>query len=464
MTMSRLASGRPAAVHLVAVSLLMLLGATAVATAAPTPTNFFNETGTLFDQADPIGDDKGPGFYQYPLDKRIRRGTFDLKRVTVYEEGPVYVFTIQTREYIMTHWPDTQKSDEQGFVVNMFDLYLDLDGRPNTGYKEALPGRELEFADRKGWEKVILVTPLSQFRAYDLLKGKTDDLTFQDMIPDIILPDYVQIQRDKIVIRISKDLIGTITPQTGFQCLALGFARVISPNRLLNMDVRGFATPTDFGGGWDTYGDPPVMDLLMPEGQDQYETLRAYRSQPSRYDIVRAKIPFLYPNQKATPAIPEVPIRTAATPAPSAAPPAPARPVAPPRAPTVSREPAPRPVAIPAAPRAVTTRPSPTRPQALRLPDPPSVIGTAGEDEGDDGDESVAEAGFVPLAPARTTARPAGTAPTTGKTTAGAKPVTTGTSAKSTSGFLPLPAKKTTTTTTVATAGFIPLKSGGGSR
>jgi DnaK suppressor protein len=239
------------------------------------------------------------------------------------------------------------------------------------------------------------------------------------------------------------------------------------------MDVRGFATPTDFGGGWDTYGDPPVMDLLMPEGQDQYETLRAYRSQPSRFDIVRAKIPFLYPNQKAASAIPEVPIRPVAAPLPPPAtlpaPPGPAaRPVAPPPAPIISVEPAPRPASTQAPARPVQPRPA----APLRLPEPPAVIGAAGEDENDAGDESVAEAGFVPLTPSRSKTTTAKSAATAGQATTGTRPAATGAAARPTAGFLPLPAKKTSTTpktttaptTTVATAGFVPLKPGGSTR
>lgn len=403
---------------------------------AAAPVNFFNETGSLIDRADPLGDDKGPGFYQYPLDKRLRRGTFDLKRFSVYEEGRTVTFVIQIREYFMTEWPDTHKSEEQGFVANAFDIYLDLDGRPGSGYRDALPGRELEFAGDMGWEKMILVTPLSQFRAYDILKDKTDELSFQDWVEDIILPDYVLIQRDKLIIKVSKDLIGNIGPDTGFQCLALGFSRVVSPHRLLNMDVRGFATKTDFGGGWDTYGDPPVMDLLMPDEQDQYEILRTYRSQPNREDIVRAKIPFLFPNRKNTPAIPDIPIH------PVGKPPQAAKPVA-----------ATRP-AVPSAPRVFpAAAPVTSARKDLRPPAPPQVVTPI--QESDDG----TGAGFLPLPPAPAPAPKA-------KTSSPAKPRTTTTGATTTpaaaAGFLPLKktTKKTTGTATTP-AGFVPLKPSG---
>ncbi|HNW35577.1 MAG TPA: glucodextranase DOMON-like domain-containing protein, partial [Candidatus Ozemobacteraceae bacterium] len=152
--------------------------------------------------------------------------------------------------------------------------------------------------------KMILVTPLSQFRAYDVIKNKTEEIGFQDMVPDIIIPDYVQVQRDKIILRISKSLlVGKPSPDWGFQCLVMGYSNVVSPNRLLNMDVKAFATPKDFGGGWDTYGDPPVIDMIVPgdiEDADrrQYALLKAYRSEPYRGEIEYAMIPFVYGREK----------------------------------------------------------------------------------------------------------------------------------------------------------------------
>lgn len=281
-----------------------------VASGMEPPTNYFGESAALLDVQDPIADDRGPGYYTYPLDKSIRRGTFDLKRFSVYEEDGVVVFTIQMREYIKTALDSGRRGagEEQGFVVNAFDLYIDIDRKRGSGWNKALPGRDLLFADGMGWEKMILVTPLAQFRAYDIIKNKTDEIGFQDMVPDIIIPDYVQVQRDKIILRISKELLGVKPgPDWGFQCLALGFSSIVSPNRLLNMDVKAFATPKNFGGGWDTYGDPPVMDMIVPgdpedADQRQYSILKAYHSEPYRGEIEYAMIPFVYGREKPAPA------------------------------------------------------------------------------------------------------------------------------------------------------------------
>ena len=69
--------------------------------AAQQKLNYYYESRDLLNIKDPIGDDKGNGYYQYPLDKRLKRGTFDIKNFRVYEEGDVIVFEIQMRNYIL---------------------------------------------------------------------------------------------------------------------------------------------------------------------------------------------------------------------------------------------------------------------------------------------------------------------------------------------------------------------------
>ncbi|MDD3145834.1 MAG: glucodextranase DOMON-like domain-containing protein [Candidatus Riflebacteria bacterium] len=278
--------------HILACCAVMLF--IAVVDAAAEPVNYYYETGSWLDVTDPVGDDKGPGYYLYPSDKRMRRGTFDIKRFTVYEEGQVVVFEIQMRNYIMREWPNTARSENQGFVANLWDIYIDIDGIAESGYKQALPGRDLLFADNMGWEKVVMVSPLGEYELYDILRDKTDELEFQNQIDDIIYPDYVKVQRDKVIIKISKLKLPRISEKSGYQCLAMGYQKIVSPNRLLNRDVRAFASFDDFGGGHDTYGDSPTIDMIVPEGDDQYAILRDYRSEPYRENITYAEVPFVY--------------------------------------------------------------------------------------------------------------------------------------------------------------------------
>ncbi len=305
------------------VALLLCASVPVAAREYAAPKNFFHEAGSVFDVSDPVGDDKGPGYYTYPLDTRLRRGTFDMTRFYVYEEGKVLTFVVQFRNYVLTEWPNGKGSEDQGFVANLCDIYIDMDRRPGRGYNKALPGRQIDFADQMGWEKVILVSPLSQWKVYEELKDKTDDLSFQDMLDDVIIPDYIQVQRDRLVIRINKEFLGRpVSREWGYQVFSMGFSHVVGTNQMFNRDVRGFATQNDFGGGWDTLGDPPIIDCLVPEGMDQYELLKKYRSEPYADDIVRAQLPFLYNQPVTAPSA-----RTSESAAPVTAAPAPTAPV-----------------------------------------------------------------------------------------------------------------------------------------
>lgn len=298
---------------------LASLGAGSFAQAADAPINYFYERGAMLDIVDNIGDDKGTGYYQYPADKRMRRGTFDIKRFSVYEEGDVIVFEIQMRNYIMREWPDTRKSEDQGFVANLWDIYIDIDGIDKSGYQMALPGRDVFFSDEKGWEKVIMVTPLAEFEMFDILRNKTDELDFQNRVEDIVYPDYIRIQRDKAIIKISKLKLPGISKRSGFQCFSMGFKNIVSPNRLLNRDVRAFPTREDFGGGHDTYGDPPIMDMIVPQGEDQYKLLRDFRSEPYRENIEYASVPFVYyGGKKESPGFSKPPVKAPPVVAPAA--------------------------------------------------------------------------------------------------------------------------------------------------
>lgn len=258
----------------------------------------------LFNIKDPIGDDKGTGYIQYPLDKRLKRGTFDLKNFKVYEEGDVVVFEIQMRNYILRTWEDTGKSEDQGFVANLWDIYIDIDGIEKSGYEEALPGRSVLFADKMGWEKVILISPMNFSALEEILREKTDELEFQNRIDDIIIPDYLEIQGDKVITKISKKKLPRLSEKSGYQCFSMGYKNVVSANRLLNRDVKAFPTQDDFGGGSNFYGDPTIIDMVTPNGDDQYKLLRNYSAASYEDNIRYADVPFVYANgNRVSPAV-----------------------------------------------------------------------------------------------------------------------------------------------------------------
>lgn len=286
----------------------LILGASSIVPnacdAAQQKLNYYYESASLLDIKDAIGDDKGTGYYQYPQDRRLKRGTFDIKNFRVFEEGDVIGFEITMRNYIMRNWEDSGKSDYQGFVANLWDIYIDIDGIPNSGYEDALPGRDVLFADKMGWEKVVMICPMNPTEIEEILRENTDNLDFQGRVDDIIIPDYIEIQGNKAIVKISKQKLPRISEKSGFQCFAMGYNDVVSSNRLLNRDIKAFTTHEDFGGGSNEYGEPTIIDMIVPEGANQYELLRNHTTAAFRDNIRYADVPFVYANgNRISPAV-----------------------------------------------------------------------------------------------------------------------------------------------------------------
>jgi len=290
---------------------LLLLCVLRIGLVAAPRQNFYYEDKTLIDIRDRIGDDKGSGYYQYPLNKELKRGTFDLKRFTVYEEGDLIVFDIQFRDYIMRNW-NNGRSEQQGFVANLIDIYVDIDGVENSGYSFALPGRNVSFSGKMGWEKVIVVSPLSFIEMSEHIRTFTDDIDFMRKVPDIIVADGIIVEQDRIKVKVLASKIPGLSENSGFQCFSMGFSRVLSASRFFNADVRAFPTADDFGGGYDEYGEPSIIDMVTPEGVSQYELLSKCRTSSYLENIEYASVPFVYKDGKGISPVCEEKLKRAA--------------------------------------------------------------------------------------------------------------------------------------------------------
>ena len=182
--------------------------------------------------------------------------------------------------------------------------YIDIDGIEKSGYDEALPGRSVLFADKMGWEKAIIISPMNFSALEEILREKTDELEFQNRIDDIIIPDYVEIQGDKVISKISKKKLPRISEKSGFQCFSMGYKNVVSANRLLNRDIKAFPTHDDFGGGSNAYGDPTIIDMITPNNENQYKLLKNFTAASYEDNIRYAEVPFVYANgSRISPAV-----------------------------------------------------------------------------------------------------------------------------------------------------------------
>lgn len=105
---------------------------------------------------DPTGDDNGPGSYKYPSNGAFSKGSFDLTKFGVFEDGDTVRFVTTVAGFINNPWGGN------GMSTQRINIYLrDQDARSNATPTALMPGTNT-FADG-AWTKAIVVDG----RSYD---------------------------------------------------------------------------------------------------------------------------------------------------------------------------------------------------------------------------------------------------------------------------------------------------------
>lgn len=244
-------------------NLLMIAGALLLVACSSAKENkdieIFNRE-IVFTAEDALGDDNGPGTYAYPTGRTYINGAYDLLELkvdNVDDTSTDYEFTITINSYF--------KNDAEffgGWDIQMFDIYL------NTGegkHRQAIAGRNLKIRD--GWDKAVIVAPEREVRiknkVFEENKEVSDDISdYEDLTGAIYLPDSIYVDNNKLIIRVSKDKLGSWNEVKGIQLFALGFTTDPSDDYTYNMDVEEFTGQNNFGGGTNYEGNSNVLDIL----------------------------------------------------------------------------------------------------------------------------------------------------------------------------------------------------------
>ncbi len=112
--------------------------------------------GTLvFEQADPAGDDNGPGTYVYPSDQAFKPGAYDLQDFQVYDSGPDSVtFRVQTRDLTPTFGSP--------LGAQLVDVYAFAPGAGPTSTAASFPARNYTIDPASAWNRLIEVQGFGQ--------------------------------------------------------------------------------------------------------------------------------------------------------------------------------------------------------------------------------------------------------------------------------------------------------------
>lgn len=211
------------------------------------------------DLSDPRGDDNGPGSYTYPTGAEYKKGSFDLTGVKIKDKGAdveveLTIAVPFTDPWDSAKWP----SPGNGFSLQMFQIYVDADGKAGSGEKDALPGMNAEFDEDSRWEKVIVVSPQNNKVVLGEVKQKA-----KGVMSKVVLPKKVSAKGKTVTALISKKDLGIKSvDKAGWQVLVASNEGYPKGNDILSRKVNEFEGEHRFGGGTDGDEDPHFVDCL----------------------------------------------------------------------------------------------------------------------------------------------------------------------------------------------------------
>jgi glucoamylase len=217
----------------------------------------------IFSQADPTGDDNGPGNYAYPTSSNFQPGAYDITnfQVILSPDGATTTFKLQTR--------DLSPTFGSPLGAQLVDVYVHDPAAATTSTAASFPQRNYQIAAGSAWSRLLEVQGFGQ--RYIDASGAT--------VGTIVISAN-QISR-YITFSVPTASLGG-TPAGGW-----GFAVVLTGQDGFSPDqARGFqTTPQDFQFGVcatasadphctvDPNTVPKTMDVLVPTGVLQSDEL-----------------------------------------------------------------------------------------------------------------------------------------------------------------------------------------------
>jgi len=241
---------------------------------------------------DPVGDDNGPGTYNYPTDPVYIPGSFDITKVDVQDAGDNVILKVSVNAPISNPW-----GMASGFSVQMVEIYIDTDHKAGSGFTKTMAGMDVLFSADEGWEKCVMISPQPPSRVKDEVSSKSADLAAGLVVPVSTVPTG-----NTLIATVRKADLGNPQPGWGYQVLMQSNEGFPEKDVVLARMVNEYNGQHRFGGGSDFRGDPQVMDILVlpakggpDEISKQHDALSKYHADEDTAKIVNAVVPMVYP-------------------------------------------------------------------------------------------------------------------------------------------------------------------------
>ncbi len=275
----------------------------------------------VFVLTDPTGDDYGDGTLKYPARPDLRQGDLGIIELRVEPGNGGVWFSASFARTIRPPGPEpvdavgtTMASVAKlGFYTFNIDVYIDMDRVPGSGHTNALPGRKVTIDPATAWEKAVCLTPrpdvaqvlLGRLLARDekaaVRKNKPrvdpEDVKLagqyakENLAQQYFFPTRAQVNGHRVRFFVPNSFLGaTPKPEWAYTVVVtaadvlgrldatqlLGKAAAYDGGDLMLIPVGSSPTATQFGGREDDELQPPVIDVIVPEGQKQEDVLKDY--------------------------------------------------------------------------------------------------------------------------------------------------------------------------------------------
>jgi len=231
---------------------------------------------------DPVGDDYGWGGIVYPTAPVFKPGVFDITHVEMGKSKDQIVFKVKIRGDLENSW-----GSPTGLSVQTIDIYIN-DGKGGPLYYKALPGRNADIPE--GWNKAIWAEGWYPSFVEPVIdeKGK---LTLKDTKG--IVQVTTEPTEKTIIISVPEKVLGTPNPDWKILIILCGQEGYPRPGSWRVREVEEMASQWRFGGGDDYYGDPNIIDMIVPPGQRQEDILSGWVSSENEEENVYVKLPLI---------------------------------------------------------------------------------------------------------------------------------------------------------------------------
>ncbi|CAM2068900.1 Glucodextran-C domain-containing protein [Sulfidibacter corallicola] len=277
----------------------------------------------LFAVEDPRGDDFGAGAILYPSNADFDEGDLDLVKFSAKRDRRGTWFEVTFANPVRPVGNRTSRNSPEpltnflrhGFFNLNVDIYIDTDGKSQSGSVVTLPGRRIQVHPDTAWDKAVILTPrppearalledfMTRVRRGEArqTRGRLDAAASKAIRKEVksviersfFFSDRIRVRGNKISFLVPKDFLGGAArsdwsylvlvtasdPEQRLDWRFLGYEGV--SQGLMMVPLTTGRSPEQFGLEFDADpAQPPIIDVLYPDIAFQKQVL-------TRFDAVR---------------------------------------------------------------------------------------------------------------------------------------------------------------------------------